>query len=154
MAIASHDLISVIKATAKKLANGTQYQWGHMGQCNCGNLAQELTDFSSAEIHAFALQSRHGDWNEQVIEYCPTSKFPMDSIIEIMFDAGLSSSDLRHLEKLSNRQVLKRIPRKHLPLRRNKREDVVLYFDAWADLLEDQLAESSTVEEKLILVKS
>jgi hypothetical protein len=139
MAFASLNLITALRRTAKKLDQGTAYQWGHMGACNCGNLAQELTNRTKAEIHEFAMMGR-GDWNEQVQEYCPTSGLPMDMLIADMLNNGLTTTDLQHLEKLSDHEVLKRIPlERRNDIRQNNRADVVLYLFEWANLLEDQL---------------
>lgn len=97
MAKANPRLIEAIEKTASKLAGGSAYQWGHMGVCNCGNLAQELTHFTKAEIHQFAMQ-KFGDWNGQLLDYCPTSGLPMDLMISGMLDSGLTLEDLAHLE--------------------------------------------------------
>ena len=142
MAFASLNLITALRRTAKKLDQGTAYQWGHMGACNCGNLAQELTKRSKAEIHAFAMMGR-GDWNEQVEEYCPTSGLPMDMLIADMLNNGLTTTDLQHLEKLSDNSVLNRIPlERRNEIRQNNRADAVLYLFEWANLLEDQLLDT------------
>lgn len=138
MAIPSIHLISSIRKTIQKLKNGTAYQWGHMGACNCGNLAQELTKLSKDDIHRVALQG-HGDWNEQLREYCPSSGFPMDTMISQMLEAGLTLDDLGNLENLSDPKILARIePKRRHSLRRNVKEDVIVYMVAWADLLETE----------------
>lgn len=111
-----------------------------MGGCNCGNLAQELTKLTKGEIHAYAMQ-RYGDWNEQVDDYCPTSQFPLDLVINEMLNAGLMLEDLKHLEKLNDRVVLLRLPLEKRHLKHNVRDDVVIYMTTWADLLEEQLLE-------------
>ena len=41
-------LIAAIRNTAKKIADSPQYQWGHMGSSNCGQLVQENTQLSRA----------------------------------------------------------------------------------------------------------
>lgn len=139
MATPNLPLVDALRRTVRKLANGAPYQWGHMGSCNCGNLAQELTRLTKAEIHAFAMQGR-GDWREQVEEFCPTSGLPMDLLIADMLHHGLTTSDLQHLERLRDPKVLTRIPRERRDaLRHNAREDVVLYLTEWANLLEDEL---------------
>lgn len=132
-------LIAALRRTAAKLQQGVPYQWGHMGSCNCGNLAQELTTRTKAEIHQNALAVGRGDWREQLNDYCPTSGLPMDLLIADMLNAGLESADLQHLERLTDRRILERLPREKRYLRHNFREDVVLYLNAWADLLEEQL---------------
>ena len=61
MARPSGSLIHALRQTASRLAESESYQWGHMGQCNCGYLAQTITGLTAAEIHASALE-RQGDW--------------------------------------------------------------------------------------------
>jgi len=139
MARPNLDLIAALRRTAQKIQHGAPYQWGHMGSCNCGNLAQELTKLTKAEIHANAMANGRGDWNEQLNDYCPTSGLPMDLLIGEMMEKGLDSEDLKYLERLSDIRVLQRLPKEKRFLRHNFRDDVVLYIREWADLLEDQL---------------
>ncbi|MEI2422162.1 hypothetical protein V6O07_17920, partial [Arthrospira platensis SPKY2] len=80
MAKATIEVIRALRLTADKLEKGSTFQWGHMGSCNCGNLAQTVTHFSKEEIHKYALEKR-GNWSDQLIDYCPTSGYPMDMII-------------------------------------------------------------------------
>jgi hypothetical protein len=136
MATSSQKIITALRKTASLLENGNRYEWGHMGSCNCGNLAQTITSFSRAEIQKYALQKR-GDWSEQLIDYCPTSGYPMDLIIEKMIDFGFTSQDLRHLEWLSDTKILSKIGVTFL--NRNIKSDTILYLKSWANLLEDQL---------------
>jgi hypothetical protein len=157
MAKANPRLIAAIEKTVAKLSNGAAYQWGHMGACNCGNLAQELTHFSKAEIHQYAMQ-RHGDWNEQLLDYCPTSGFPMDLMISKMLEHGLTIDDLGHLERLSDPQILSRISKeKRDQINKNSRQDVILYMDTWANLLREKWVvengpELEFVEEKKLKI--
>ncbi|MEM9675421.1 MAG: hypothetical protein ACFB15_04695 [Cyclobacteriaceae bacterium] len=132
-------LIQAIRNTAKKLADSPQYQWGHMGSCNCGHLVQEITQLSRAQIHEYAMRTRGGDWSEQALDFCPTSGYLMDQVISIMLDAGMELSDFKHLERLSDKEVLARFPKDARHLRHNRREDVVKYMSAWADSLEEKL---------------
>ena len=145
MAKATPVLIEALRKTAKKLENGARYQWGHMGCCNCGNLAQELTSLTDKEIHDHAML-KHGDWQEQVIDYCPTSGYPMDLLITKLLDAGLTTMDLQHLERLSDKSVLSRIKGGKRHLKQNLRDDVVLYLKTWSDLLEEQISEEIKIE--------
>ena len=140
MAIPSLKIIDALRKTAQQLQNGSRYEWGHMGSCNCGNLAQTVTSFSRAEIQKYALEKR-GDWSEQLVEYCPTSGFPMDLIIEKMIDFGFSKQDLRHLEWLSDAEILQEILKNKTitHLSRNSKQDTILYLKTWANLLEDKL---------------
>lgn len=137
MAKANPRLIEAIEKTVLKLSNGAAYQWGHMGACNCGNLAQELTSFSKAEIHQYAMQ-RHGDWNEQILDYCPSSGLPIDLMIFKMLDFGLTLEDLANLENLSDHAILSRIPKeKRDQINKNSREDVILYLQIWSKILRE-----------------
>ena len=132
------ELIAAIERTAKKLKNGAAYQWGHMGACNCGNLAQELTSLSKAEIHRFAME-RSGDWNDQILEFCPTSGYPIDLIIENMLSYGLTLDDLGHLERLSAPEVLAKLPFEvRNNLSQNRKDDVILYLETWAQVLRER----------------
>lgn len=140
MAKPSPELIEHIRNAAKKIDSSNIYQWGHMGACNCGFLAQEITKISKADIHSRAMQ-KYGDWNEQVDDYCPSSGLPMDELICELLNAGLDSDDLKELEKLSNKKVLLRMPFERRYLLPNRKEDVVLYMNQWADLLEDLMIE-------------
>lgn len=149
MARPNPELIDALRRTAKKLTEGAPYQWGHMGGCNCGNLAQELTKLSKDQIHAYAMQ-RYGDWNEQVDDYCTTSFMPIDLVISEMLGAGLALEDLKHLEKLSDRQVLQRFPLEKRFLKHNVRNDVVAYMNEWANLLEEQLLEKIKLPSALL----
>ena len=131
MARATRALIAALRQTAERLASDATYQWGHMGMCNCGHLAQSITGLRQAEIHDSAL-IREGDWEQQAKDYCPTSGHLIDSILAAMFDLGLTRDDVRHLEKLSDPEVIRTIGRH---LRFNKRDDVVIYLRTWAALL-------------------
>lgn len=156
MAIPSLKIIDALIKTAQQLENGHRYEWGNMGSCNCGNLAQTVTTFSRAEIQKYALEKR-GDWSEQLIEYCPTSGFPMDLIIEKMIDFGFSKQDLRHLEWLSDIEILSQLKDKKY-LNRNLKADTVLYMKTWATLLENKLIDAivlpsfETEKRELVLV--
>ncbi len=140
MAKPTPTLIQALRATASKLEKSAQYQWGHMGSCNCGHLAQELTRLKPSEIHQRAME-KYGDWNEQLNDYCPTSGLLMDDLITEMLNAGLDTIDLKNLEKLSDTEVLRSLPANKRFLKHNVRDHVVLYLNAWASLLEKKWAD-------------
>lgn len=141
MARASFEVIDALRRTAKKLQSDAPYMWGHMGSCNCGNLAQEITQLTKAQIHAYAMQGR-GDWNKQLNEYCGTSQLPMDLLIHELLTSGFELIDLKNLEKLGDDAVLERLPIEKRYLKHNVREDVVVYLNEWASLLEEQYLDS------------
>jgi hypothetical protein len=146
MAFATLQLVNALRTTANKLAQGNVYQWGHMGSCNCGNLVQTITHFTKEEIHRFAME-RKGDWSEQVLEFCPTSGYPMDMIIQKMMEMGLTRNDLIHLEHLSDQRVLQQIPLEKRYLNKNSKEDTILYMHTMANMIESELAVEESIED-------
>jgi hypothetical protein len=91
-----------------------------MGSCNCGHLAQQLTEKSKAEIHRYATE-KHGDWAEQVLDFCPTSGMSMDWLISELTSYGLTTRDLIDLERLSKEEVLQKVGVTHLE--KNQKDD-------------------------------
>ena len=146
MARISLQLIEALRHAATKLESNPQYQWGHMGLCNCGFVAQEVTKLSKSEIHQRAMQ-QSGDWTEQLNDYCPNSGLPMDSVIDTLIDFGFDADDLKHLERLSDPAVLQRLPLEKRGLQYNVKRDVLLYFQIWIGLLEDQWAANVALPE-------
>jgi hypothetical protein len=153
MARPTPELIHALRRTALNLKNGAPYQWGHMGGCNCGNLAQELTKLSKDQIHQYAMQ-RHGDWNEQAEDYCSTSQMPIDLLINEMLSIGLVLEDLKHLERLDDQQILVRLPFEKRYLKHNKRDDVITYMEEWASLLEEELINKIILPQDLLVDKA
>ena len=138
-------LIQALRNTARRLATEAPYQWGHMGSCNCGHLAQTITQLTKAEIHARAMQ-RYGDWERQLVDYGPTSGLPIDQTIDEMLALGFTRADLTHLERLADPTIRAVIPfERRNALRHNQRDDVVLYLRTWADLLEIDLLAGITL---------
>ncbi|MCA9611043.1 MAG: hypothetical protein KC619_35860 [Myxococcales bacterium] len=133
-------LIDALRVTAARLEDpSTKYRWAHMGACNCGQLAQTITEIPREEIHRRALE-RAGDWGEQAVEHCAASGLPIDHILDAMLDVGLELGDVTRLERLSDRRVLARLPVEERRLSFRAREDVVRYMRAWADLLDEERA--------------
>jgi hypothetical protein len=146
MAQPSSKVISILRTTADKIERSHSYQWGHMGLCNCGFLAQEITKLKKEDIHLRAMQ-RHGDWNEQLNDYCPTSGLPMDDLIGEMLAFGFDAEDLKYLERLSNPAVLRMLPVEERNLRHNVNADVVKYLNTWATQLEAIILEQIKLPE-------
>lgn len=149
MAKASSAIIQILRKTAITIETSTRYQWGHMGACNCGFLAQEITQLTQAEIHRRALM-RHGDWTEQLNDYCPINGLPFDDIISELLNVGFDSDDLKHLEKLSDPKIIRLLPPAERILLHNSKKDVVLYLRLWANLLEEELIENIRIPAHVI----
>lgn len=113
-----------------------------MGACNCGHLAQTVTRLTAEDIRRYALE-RSGEWAEQGLEYCPTSGYPMDAILTSLFELGLDSADLGQLERLTNPEVVRRLPVElRTVLSYRERDHVIAYMRAFADLLEERIPRS------------
>lgn len=149
MAKISVELIQVIRKTAETIAKSPIYQWGHMGACNCGFLAQQITQLKKNEIHTRAMQG-YGDWTEQLNDYCPTSGMPMDNLISEMVAFGFDTDDLKNLERLSDKRVLATLPFPDQGLLYNVKSDVAIYLKSWADLLENELIDQITLPDLTI----
>lgn len=138
MARPSTALVSALRRTASRLAANASYAWGHLGMCNCGHLVQTLCTLPPARIHTIALEG-DGDWETLANAYCPTSGHAIDDVITALIDAGLTTDDIGHLEKLDDPAILAALPGGHRWLRRNDRADVIVYLETWAGLLEAEL---------------
>lgn len=144
MAFPTIELIDALRNTATRLRNGAAYAWGNHGACNCGNLLQVITDLSKEEILTYA-HSGIGEWTELAEDYCGVTNAPVSLLLKKLQDTGLTPTDIHHLEYLDDRLVLNALPGGFRWLKRNQREDVILYFETFAQLLEDQLIESVTL---------
>jgi hypothetical protein len=145
MAKASNELIHALRQTIDRLRESENYTWGHMGRCNCGHLAQTITQRSPAEIHQLALEKAGEDWAQRALDYCPDSGYTIDHIIEQMLSLGLTPSDIIELEHLRNPDVLARLPAEKPYLSRNQKEDVLLYMTLWTEILEEDLAAEARI---------
>jgi len=138
MAIPSIELIQALRETARRLRKGAHYSWGHHGACNCGNLLQVITPLTEGEILRYA-HSAVGEWTELAQEYCSATNAPINLVMSKLEQAGLTPVDIRQIEYLSDRKVLEHLPGGFRWLKKNMREDVILYFETFADLLEEKL---------------
>jgi hypothetical protein len=138
MATPSIKLIEAFRGTARRLRNGAHYAWGHHGACNCGNLLQVITPLTEGEILRYA-HTGTGEWTELAEEYCGTAQVPVNTLLSKLEQAGLTPTDIHHIEYLTDKKILHQLPGGFRWLKRNVREDVIDYFEAFADLLEKEL---------------
>jgi len=131
-------LIRALRETAQRLREGAVYAWGNHGACNCGNLLQVITPLSRQDILSYA-HTGIGEWTELAADYCGVTDAPVDMLVSRLMEAGLSTTDIHDLEYLSNREVLDRLPGGFRWLRKNLREDVIVYFETYAEILEEKL---------------
>lgn len=138
MALPSFSLIRALRSTAQKLEQGNHYAWGHHGSCNCGNLLQVVTQLTKEEILTYA-HTGTGEWSELAVEYCGVTGVPVALLIKKLQELGLTTNDIHNLEYLEDKQVLHKLKGGFRWLQRNQRQDVIDYFYAYAELLEEQL---------------
>jgi hypothetical protein len=138
MAFPNMILIEALRTTAARLQDGATYAWGNHGACNCGNLLQVITPLSRQEILQYA-HTGIGEWTELSEDYCSVTNAPVDMLLSKLQDVGLTPSDIHNLEYLDNREVLDKLPGGFRWLKKNEREDVIVYFETFANILEEQL---------------
>lgn len=148
MAKASYELVSALRETSKRLKQGAYYAWGNHGGCNCGNLLQVVTDLSKEEILQYA-HSGIGEWTELAEDYCGVTAAPISLLIKKLQDIGLTPTDIHNLEYLEDREVLNQLPNGFRWLKKNVREDVIVYFETYATILEEQLIEQIKIPTEL-----
>jgi hypothetical protein len=145
MAQPTLQLIHALRETATKLNNGSHYAWGHHGACNCGNLVQVITKLTEGEILRYAHEGA-GEWTELAEEFCPITNAPITLVIKKLEEIGLTPTDIHHVEYLNDKAVLNNLEGGFRWLKRNKREDAIAYFNAFANMLEDKLLQSVEVD--------
>lgn len=149
MATPNITLIHALRETAQRLRAGATYAWGNHGACNCGNLLQVITPLSRQDIMSHA-QTGIGEWTELAEDFCGVTNAPVDLMVSKLMEAGLTPSDIHNLEYLDNREVLERLPGGFRWLRKNDRDDVITYFETYAELLENALLKSIDIREVFV----
>jgi hypothetical protein len=145
MATATIELVQALRETATKLKNGAHYAWGHHGACNCGNLLQTVTQLTEGEILRYA-HTGTGEWTELAEEFCPVTKAPLTLVLTRLEEIGLTPTDIHHIEYLSDKAVLANLQGGFRWLKRNKREDAIAYFEAFANMLEEKLLSEIAID--------
>ncbi|MFY7899319.1 MAG: hypothetical protein ACOVNY_03970 [Chitinophagaceae bacterium] len=157
MAHANFALIDALRETANRLKNGAHYAWGNHGACNCGNLLQVVTQLSKEEILTYA-QTGIGEWTELAEDFCPTTNAPVTLLLTKLQQLGLTPTDIHNIEYLEDRKVLDKLDGGFRWLSRNKREDVIDYFEAFANVLEEELINNiaipTTISSDMFVKKS
>ena len=153
MATTSFELMTALRETANRLENGAFYAWGNHGGCNCGNLLQVVTQLSKEEILQYA-HSGIGEWTELAEEYCGVTNAPVSLLLKKLQELGLTPTDIHNLEYLQDREVLNNLPNGFRWLKKNVRADVVVYFNTYANILEDKLIEQIKIPAELFATRT
>ena len=131
-------LIEALREAAQNLRNGADYAWGHHGSCNCGHILQVVTHLSKKEILEHA-QTIYGEWTEIAEDHCGITNAPAYLLVSKLEKLGLTPTDIHNLEYLEDKAVLENLPGGFRWLKRNVREDVIVYFETMAAMLEEKL---------------
>ena len=142
MATPHSTLIDALRQAAAALQNGAHYAWGHHGACNCGHLLQAMTQLDEATILSYA-HSGPGEWTEIATESCAVTGAPYGLLLSVLEQHGLTPTDIHHIEYLNDKAVLKELPGGFRWLKRNVREDVIAYFETFANMLEKEWLKQS-----------
>lgn len=154
MAHPNLELIAALRKTAVRLRDENhKYAWGNQGSCNCGNLLQVVAQVDEKEILR-AVQSTMGEWTELAEDYCGVTNAPHSLLIWKLQQIGLTPSDIHHIEYLDDRHVLAALPGGFRWLSRNLREDVIVYLETMAQLLEEKLMKRINIRMEALLPES
>ena len=93
---------------------------------------------------------RSGDWADQLRDYCPTSKLPMDEVINRMEKSGIPITALSKLERLSDERILARVPTHRKPLKYNSSSDASFYIKVWSEIIKEELLNEVELPKELL----
>jgi hypothetical protein len=150
MAYPNIHLIKALRYTAQRLKSGAHYAWGNHGACNCGNLLQAVTKLSKEEILKYA-HTGIGEWTELAEDYCGITDAPVSLLVNKLTNIGLTPVDIHNLEYLLDKEVLQQLPGGFRWLKRNLREDVIIYFETYASVLEEKLLQQVVLPADLFI---
>lgn len=146
MAKPSLQLIDALRKAARNIAEDKDsYNWKAIGACNCGNLVQEVTDYTAKEISTFGIK-KHGDWQSISILYDKDSGYEIDKIITKLLQMGMALEDFTYLENLNDPNVLSFIG-ENTCLTRDNADDAILYLNSWAEMLEEELLQEISLDD-------
>lgn len=155
MARANSTLIAKLREAAAKIERADDYNWGHIGRCNCGHLVQCITNLKAGDIMAIARTNYIDEWTEFANDYCPNNGASVDQLVDTLLKNGFELKDIHQLEYLSNPEVLKAIPGSPKTLEKGKPRNAALYMRTWASLMELELKASKlTTAARPFLVES
>ena len=163
------DLIVGLKKAIYALQKNTVfYDWSNQASCNCGIVAQALTNLSPQEVDAgffkirglYQTLSTQGKfvehtWREGVRQTCSGTGKSNVEILQLLFNAGLQPEDIIHLEYLENPAILaesgidvtaKTYKEESIPKAISKiavpyyaqKKNLILYLQAWIRILEKE----------------
>lgn len=115
-------LIKGLNLVINALKNNTiHYELTEQHSCNCGVVAQSILGKNKAELNSYWVEASNKltqfetdkkkidrTWQNAVKHLCPITGEPMADVFRKLFEAGLSKSDIVHLEYMDNKAILSR----------------------------------------------
>lgn len=152
-------LIDALRSAANKVEkNKTIYNWNQRQTCNCGVVAQEITNISITDLTDQMLMITHlgRTWTElSSLNTCSVTGSSIQDILSKLDAAGLKRSDFTELEYLSNPDILKLANiNTFQPQYYENRDNFVKYARAWADMLEEKESQDLIKDVKELVHKS
>ena len=167
--------LDVLKETLGKLNSGKfKYEWGRMGQCNCGIVSQVALGESAKQVEsAFEDSQVKGPWtdnlrvfdNRSMKKTCSVTGQKVFDIVKTLFNQGFTKDELIHLEWLSDPKVRQRAQAigkwEHQEIDQfsdhfyairegdssnESRGNLKLYLAAWIQILEEKEAKKQVKE--------
>lgn len=144
-------LASAFRDAAKRIEdpNG-EYDWTKSNTCNCGILAREITRCDDVYALGFGrpkyefIDSTHCVWSVKGLA-CSQTGMEIPEVFSALSSVGINIKSLVDIESCQNISVLTRIGASTwdgLSERANP-SFVARYFRAWADMIDEQLAEQA-----------
>lgn len=90
-----------------------------------------------------------GAWEPENVGACQVSGASMDFVFYSLNRIGLSATDIKQLERLSDPEVRRRLGTENVYFPHHIRENVIRYVVEWADMLEEDLESDLGDEEKV-----
>lgn len=133
--------IRVLREAADYLeANPERYEWLHPSRCNCGILARVAGNMSQNQLNDIVNKSAEKgkiSWSTMAKNYaiCRDTGLPIVEVLQILMEAGFSLAEMSQIEYLKDPTLRKVLRTSSFATA----ENVILYFRAWADLLQQEL---------------
>jgi alpha-amylase/alpha-mannosidase (GH57 family) len=141
--------IDALKKTLHVLENDlVRYSWSGSESCNCGVLAQCVTNRTENTLNHLVSAPRVGFSTDNLgpwakwANHCQITGIPFNDVMKTLADCGFTWNEIKHLENLSDKSIV------DFPVHvRSNKEFVIRYFKAWIQKLEnEQVVETKVVE--------
>jgi hypothetical protein len=121
------------------------YEWNDRTRCNCGIVAQQVTQTSATELRTLLPPIYENGvfcptWASMTEIYCRDSGLEQNEVFRALLTAGLRREDFSHLERLSHPRIVARMEpfrSTKKAVRCSRKSDVIAYLRSWAIGIEE-----------------